>query len=64
MSIDNLLQNESRTQTLSGARKILIEYIYMKLEKQDWHAVSDAANDLRELDVELKQFASREFRPL
>jgi len=33
-------------------RKKLIEYMWMKVEMEDWHGVSDAANDLRELDAE------------
>lgn len=31
-------------------RKILIEYLLAKVQAEDWHAVSDAANDLRVLD--------------
>ena len=33
------------------AREILIAYLYMKADLQDWHGVSDAANDLREMDA-------------
>lgn len=43
MSRDNLLK----------ARKILIEYMKVKMELEDWHGVSDAANDLRELDASI-----------
>lgn len=32
-------------------RKILIKYLLAKVEVEDWHGVSDAANDLRELDA-------------
>jgi hypothetical protein len=35
-------------------RQLLVEYCQMKLDVGDWHGVSDAANDLRELEVELK----------
>jgi len=35
-------------------REILIEYLLMKVEQEDWHGVADAANDLRELDSFLK----------
>jgi hypothetical protein len=35
-------------------RRILVEYLKMKTEDYDWHAVSDAANDLREVEIELK----------
>ena len=30
------------------------EYIIMKLDEKDYHAVADAAMDLRELEVEIK----------
>lgn len=33
-------------------RAVLIEYMKIKVEMEDWHGVSDAANDLRELDAE------------
>jgi hypothetical protein len=35
-----------------------LAYLLMKVEQRDWHGVSDAANDLRELEAahpELKQ---------
>ena len=38
---------------LLGERDILIEYLRMKTEINDWHAVSDAAVDLREVDAKL-----------
>lgn len=31
--------------------KLMIAYLYMKLEQRDWHAVADAAMDLRELEA-------------
>jgi hypothetical protein len=35
-------------------RARLIQYLYMKITEGDWHGVSDAANDLRELEAEWK----------
>ncbi len=35
-------------------KQLLVEYCQMKLDVGDWHGVSDAANDLRELEVELR----------
>lgn len=40
--------------TLSEQRKVLVDYLRMKVEAEDWHGVSDAANDLREIDAELR----------
>ena len=34
--------------------KIYLAYIQLKLTEQDWHAVSDACNDLRELEIKYK----------
>lgn len=37
-------------------RATYIAYLQMKVAEADWHAVSDAANDLRELEAEWKTF--------
>ncbi len=34
-------------------RAALISYLRMKIEDDDWHAVADAAMDLREIDAKL-----------
>tara|TARA_R110000868_G_scaffold22454_1_gene92299 strand:- start:335 stop:463 length:129 start_codon:yes stop_codon:yes gene_type:complete len=36
-------------------REILIQYMLMKVRQEDWHGVSDAANDLREMDAAMKE---------
>jgi len=35
-------------------RETLVEYARDQLDAEDWHGLSDAANDLRELDVEIR----------
>lgn len=30
---------------------VYVAYLLMKIEQADWHGVSDAANDLRELEA-------------
>lgn len=40
--------------TIDQRRKVLIEYAKMKIEERDWHALSDVANDLRELEIECR----------
>lgn len=32
-------------------KKIYIEYLLLKVQEEDWHGVSDAANDLRVLEA-------------
>lgn len=39
---------------LNSRIEILVKYLLMKADQGDWHAVSDAANDLRELEIERK----------
>jgi hypothetical protein len=34
-------------------KQAIINYLNHKIKEDDWHAVSDAANDLRELEVTL-----------
>jgi hypothetical protein len=31
--------------------EIMIQYLLLKVEQKDWHGVSDAANDLREMQA-------------
>jgi DnaJ-domain-containing protein 1 len=40
--------------TLEQRRANLIGYMRMKIDAADWHAVADAAMDLRELEVEIR----------
>lgn len=35
-------------------RQVLIQYLRVKTNTEDWHAVADAAMDLRELDAKAK----------
>ena len=36
---------------LDKAEEIMIDYLLLKVQQKDWHGVSDAANDLREMDA-------------
>ena len=40
--------------TLQEHRAALIAYMHSAMEREDWHAVSDAANDLRVLDERIR----------
>lgn len=31
-----------------------LDYMYTKIHQKDWHGVSDAANDIRDLEAEIK----------
>lgn len=35
-------------------RQTIVEYMRSCMEREDWHGVADAANDLRELDAEIR----------
>jgi hypothetical protein len=41
---------EGPIEAVLDKKSALVNYIKMKLESGDWHAVSDAANDLRVLE--------------
>lgn len=32
----------------------LVDYMQMKIKERDWHAVCDAANDIREMEERIK----------
>lgn len=38
----------------ANRKDILVSYLNSCIQVEDWHGVSDAANDLREVEVELK----------
>lgn len=44
------LSSEDRM-TPAEQHATLVAYLRMKVEQRDWHAVSDAANDLREIEA-------------
>lgn len=46
MSYDHAMQPEDQ-------HTILVEYLMAKVAVQDWHGVSDAANDLRVLEEQI-----------
>ena len=39
---------------LEKRKQTLITYLLSQVDAGDWHAVSDCANDIRELEVEIK----------
>lgn len=43
-----------RIGVLKSSRETLLDYMDSKVHLEDWHAVSDAANDLREIDLEIQ----------
>jgi len=45
--------NYQKVFLLKGERKAIINYLYAKQQCEDWHAVADAAMDLREIDAKL-----------
>jgi len=34
-----------------AAEDVMIDYLLLKVQQKDWHGVSDAANDLREMNA-------------
>lgn len=54
------MSNEDKMYQLQEEKEQLIGYMKSKIKSEDWHAVSDAANDLREIEVELKLLNDKE----
>lgn len=42
------------TRTQRRRHTALVAYLQVKLEESDWHGVSDAANDLRVLEAQMR----------
>jgi len=49
-----MMPRERRRLQLQAERPDMIRYLRMKVDAEDWHAVCDAANDLREIEAELR----------
>lgn len=37
-------------------KEVVIDYMYQKIKAEDWHAVADAAMDIRDLEAEMKGY--------
>ena len=48
------LANFMETESIQEDIKILTAYAFKKLASKDWHAVADAAMDIRELEAKLE----------
>jgi len=49
-----MVGKETRKQRLQSQKRDLVQYMLSKIEWEDWHAVMDAAADIREIEAELK----------
>lgn len=48
-SVEDILKRK-----LYERRNILIDYLTMKAQAEDWHGVADAAMDIREIEAKLE----------
>lgn len=55
-NIQNMIQ--TRIDAIQENLNVLMHYLNTKNSLQDWHGVSDAANDIRELNSEWKALQS------
>lgn len=46
--------NNTTKEKLENFRKMLHDYVTMKLEERDYHGIADAAMDLREIDARVQ----------
>jgi hypothetical protein len=51
--------DSERMLSLLEQRRVLIAYLLSKVEAEDYHAVSDSAMDIREIDVRIECLASK-----
>jgi hypothetical protein len=45
-------------------RKVYVDYLIMKVQQADWHGVSDAANDIRELEAAHPELKNQVIKPV
>jgi len=49
-----MMPRDTRRLQLHAERAEILRYLRVKADVEDWHGVCDAANDLREIDAELR----------
>lgn len=47
---------------LEEAKRIMVEYLKLKVKQEDWHGTADAAMDIREIDAKLFVLKSQDKR--
>ncbi len=50
-----MITTEQRVRKLTEEKAALVAYLKSKLSAEDWHAVQDAASDIREIVAALKE---------
>ncbi len=53
------METDPRITALVEAKAELVAYLLMKVRAADWHAVQDAASDIREIDAKLEVLKPR-----
>jgi hypothetical protein len=53
------MDTDPRITALVEQKAELVAYLLMKVRAADWHAVADAACDLREIDAKLAVYSER-----
>lgn len=44
---------DEKLKEIEDRRRLMREYLQMKVEEEDWHGVQDAGSDLRDIEAEL-----------
>jgi hypothetical protein len=44
----------ARIRELAAKKFLMVSYLLMKADEEDWHGVQDAASDLRDIEAEVK----------
>lgn len=52
---------KQKIEKLLAQKGKMVEYMLSKIEAEDWHAVADAAMDIREIEAEVRAY--NEFVP-
>lgn len=45
---------DDRIKALRQSKRLMVEYLALKVSEEDWHGCADAAMDLRDIENEIK----------
>lgn len=49
---------QSKINGLEERKEMMVKYMKLKMQEEDWHGVADAAMDIRDIEAELLPYRS------
>lgn len=47
-----MMPMKERIEKIESQKRVMLEYLKLKMQEEDWHGCQDAASDLRDIEIE------------